>query len=130
MFNNNFLASTVLVCGVDLHIYLASAAATLNDIKSIPHLDSAGQDGYREFLASGNHRAFAIAPGGAWAWKGGAISAQSASTDALTSCENDSGQSCIVYAVDDNVVFDSPCLGTALGTVPVIVQKQAGPISD
>lgn len=106
MFSNKFLTSTAL-CVVLICISTLPAAATLNDIKSVPHLDSGGQDGYREFLASGNHRAFAIAPGGAWTWKGGTISAQSASTEALTFCENDSGLSCIVYAVDDKVVFDA-----------------------
>jgi thiol-disulfide isomerase/thioredoxin len=82
-------------------------AAALNDVKAVPHLDSAGQDGYREFLTAGKHRAFAIAPGGVWSWKGGEISAESASGDALQFCQENSGQTCIVYALDDQVVFDS-----------------------
>jgi thiol-disulfide isomerase/thioredoxin len=106
MFNNNLLVSilwpAVLVCVSPAHV----AAANLNDIALIPHLDSAGQDGYREFLASSNHRAFALTPGGGWAWKGGEISAESASAGALASCQSDSGKACILYAVDDSVVFD------------------------
>jgi thiol-disulfide isomerase/thioredoxin len=86
---------------------LIAFAASLNDIKAIPHLDSAGLDGYREFLAASKHRAFAIAPGGAWSWKGGEISAESAFGGALQSCQDDSGQPCTVYAVDDKVVFDT-----------------------
>lgn len=107
MFNNHLLVSTlwfaVLICASPFQV----AAATLNGVAPTQYLDSAGQDGYREFLASGKHRAFALAPGGGWAWKGGAVSAASASADALTDCRGDSGQSCILYAVDDSVVFDS-----------------------
>lgn len=86
---------------------LIAFSATLNDIKAIPHLDSAGQSAYREFLAAGNHRAFAIAPGGAWAWIGSEISAQSATDSALRICQNDSGLQCVAYALDDKVVFDT-----------------------
>jgi thiol-disulfide isomerase/thioredoxin len=106
MFNDKFLTSIVL-CVAAICMSPLPAAATLENIKSVPHLDSAGQEGYREFLASDKHRAFAVAPGGSWAWKGGAISAQVASTEALTTCQSDSSQSCIVYAIDDKVVFDA-----------------------
>jgi thiol-disulfide isomerase/thioredoxin len=83
-----------------------SLAAGLHDVAAVPHLDRTGQDGYRNFLASNKHRAFAIAPGGAWSWKGGEISAESASQNTLRACQDDSGLSCILYAVDDQVVFD------------------------
>lgn len=85
---------------------LVAQAAALNDIEAVPHLDNTGQDSYREFLAADKHRAFAIAPGAAWSWKGGEASTESASRDALQSCEEDSGQRCILYALDDRVVFD------------------------
>ena len=83
-----------------------SFAADLHDAGAVPHLDSAGQDGYRNFLEVNKHRAFAIAPGGAWSWKGGEVSAASASQNTLRTCQEDSGLSCILYAVDDRVVFD------------------------
>lgn len=82
-------------------------AAALKNIKAIPHLDSSGQDGYRDFLSFDKHRAFAIAPGGTWSWKGGETSAESASANALQTCQNDSEVSCVLYAVDDQVVFDT-----------------------
>ena len=85
---------------------LVSVAAGLQDIEAVPHLDSAGQEGYRDFLTFDKHRAFAIAPGGAWSWKGGEATAESASQHALSACQDDSGQSCILYAVDDRVVFN------------------------
>lgn len=83
-----------------------SLAAELNDIEAVPHLDSAGQDGYRDFLAFDKHRAFAIAPGGAWSWRGGEASAESASKKALQACQDDSGLACTLYAVDDRIAFD------------------------
>lgn len=90
-------------------------AAALNDIKAVPHLDSAGQEGYRDFLAFDKHRAFAIAPGGAWYWKGGEISAESASRNTLQACQNDNGMACVLYAVDDRVVFDEISWSRLLG---------------
>ncbi len=106
MFSNSLPNATIWFTALLCIFSLPVTAATLRNNTPIPQLDSGEQDGYREFLASGRHRAFAIAPGGVWAWKSEEISAQSASADALTSCQNNSGQSCIVYAVDDSVVFD------------------------
>jgi thiol-disulfide isomerase/thioredoxin len=97
------LWSALLICLIPLMAF----AATLNDFKEISHLDSEGQNAYREFLVASKHRAFAIAPGGTWSWKGGADTVQSASDDALQSCLDNSGQPCIIYALDDKVVFDT-----------------------
>lgn len=96
-------ALSILICLSPL----AGLAATLDNLKAVPHLDSAGQDAYREFLASRKHRAFAIAPGGAWSWKSGEATVQSASDSALQTCRDDGGQACVVYALDDHVAFDA-----------------------
>jgi thiol-disulfide isomerase/thioredoxin len=85
---------------------LASHAAALNDVVAVPHLDRAGQEGYRDFIAFDKHRAFAIAPGGAWSWKGGEASPGAAEQNALQACQDESEQTCVLYAVDDRVVFD------------------------
>ena len=82
------------------------AAAVLDDATAIPHIDSGGQEGYRDFLMFDHHRAFAIAPGGFWAWKGGEPSAEIAGRNALEACRKESGYACVLYAVDDKVVFD------------------------
>lgn len=81
-------------------------AGALNDIEAVPHLDSAGKQGYREFLAAEKHRAFVIAPGGVWFWKAGEDTAESAAENALHACLEETGLSCIPYAVNDKVVFD------------------------
>jgi thiol-disulfide isomerase/thioredoxin len=96
----HFLLPAALVC--------TSAWATgLNDTDAVPHLDAAGKAAYRSFLSSPQHRAFAIAPGGAWNWRGAASSARSAMDDAVQNCEIDNGQRCLLYAVDDRIAFDA-----------------------
>ncbi|MFH2135860.1 MAG: TlpA disulfide reductase family protein [Pseudomonadota bacterium] len=84
-----------------------SQAADLRDAEAIPHLARVGQDGYRAFLAAQQHRAFAIAPGGTWFWMGEGSAADAVAEDTLQLCENDSGRACLLYAVDDKVVFDA-----------------------
>lgn len=82
-------------------------AASLNDVDAVPHLDKAGRAGYRDFIAFDKHKAFAIAPGGAWSWNGGESSVETAKRKALYACQDQTGQTCVLYAVDDRVVFDS-----------------------
>jgi thiol-disulfide isomerase/thioredoxin len=48
----------------------------------------------------------ALAGCGAWSWKGGESTAESAEQGALKACRDGNGQACILYAVDDEVVFD------------------------
>jgi len=84
----------------------AGLAAALNDAEGVPHLDSAGKQGYREFLAAEKHRAFVIAPGGLWFWKAGEDTAESAIEHALQTCLQEKALSCTPYAVNDKVVFD------------------------
>ncbi len=79
----------------------------MRDAEAIPHLDRGGQEGYRAFLAARQHRAFAIAPGGTWFWMGEGSAADAVAEDTLQLCENDSGRACLLYAVDDKVVFDA-----------------------
>ncbi|MCX8087497.1 MAG: redoxin family protein [Rhodocyclaceae bacterium] len=81
----------------------------------MPHLDERGSQGYREFLASPPHRAFAIAPGGAWAWQSGLPSAELAERAALEACRELAQSRCVLYAVDDEVVFDAKTWPTLWG---------------
>lgn len=103
-------------------VFLAAAfcagpalAAGLNDVEAIPHLDHRGREGYTEFLSAGRHRAFVIAPGGAWAWKGDEIAADSAIEGALLVCQRGTEQPCVPYALDDRVVFDAKAWPTLWG---------------
>ena len=82
-------------------------ASNLQDIDAVPHLNKQGKDSYREFLAADKHRAFAIAPGGTWGWKGAESSSESAAEEALLACQIETEQKCVLYATNDDVVFDS-----------------------
>lgn len=81
-------------------------AAALNDVEAVPHLESAGKQGYREFLAAEKHRAFVIAPGGIWFWKAGEDTAETATENALLACLEETSKSCTPYAVNEQLVFD------------------------
>lgn len=95
-----FVAATGLVAGA----IPFSRAANLE--ASPPLLGDDGVAGYREFLESGRHRAFAIAPGGAWARVSEMPDPDVAETEAIRACSGFTDQRCTVYAVDGQVVLD------------------------
>lgn len=72
-----------------------------------PHLGPSGQSDYREYVEAPNHRAFAIAPGGAWGWVSGKSSAREAEDEALAICQGQTEQRCVSFAVDAKIVFDA-----------------------
>ena len=71
----------------------------------IPHLNSRGEEAFIQYLVAGDHRAFAIAPGGGWGWHSGEPSRSAAEAEALRKCQTASRRNCVTYAVDDDVVF-------------------------
>lgn len=72
-----------------------------------PQLSTADQGEYRAYLEAPDHRAFAIAPGGAWAWVSAEPDAATAEQKALASCQAQTRQRCVTYAVDTRTVFDA-----------------------
>lgn len=72
-----------------------------------PGLSAAGQEAYRDYLKARNHRAFAIAPGGVWAWRAGADSPDQAEDGALADCRTSTRQKCALYASDEQKVFNA-----------------------
>ncbi|MDR3371017.1 TlpA disulfide reductase family protein [Rhodoferax sp.] len=70
-------------------------------------LSAQGLQDYRQFLAATPHRAFAMAPGGAWGWSAEAESAEAAFDKALSACQGGTPQKCVPYQVDSHVVFDA-----------------------
>lgn len=90
-------------------------AAGLNDAEVVPHLDTHGKGGYKNFLSAGRHRAFAIAPGGSWGWKAGEETAGAAIEAATDACQRNVEQPCVPYAVDDKIVFDARGWSTLWG---------------
>lgn len=93
----------------------ATQAAGLRDAQAVPQLGPRGLESYREFLTATPHRAFAIAPGGAWSWQAELPDAKLAEQAALQSCQSETQQTCVTYAVDDRVVFDAKVWTTLWG---------------
>ena len=73
----------------------------------LPHLNAAGQADYRAYLDAREHRAFAIAPGGAWGWKAEAGAREEAEEAALAACQANTRQKCVLYGVVGKPVFDA-----------------------
>lgn len=72
-----------------------------------PPLDAQGRAGFTEFQHAEKHRAFAIAPGGAWSWRGEMPTPELAMQAALTDCRSQARRPCQAYALDDKLVFDA-----------------------
>lgn len=71
-----------------------------------PPLDAKGQAGFAEFQQAPMHRAFAIAPGGAWSWRGDMESPELAMQAALEDCRSQARRSCLPYALDARLAFN------------------------
>lgn len=101
-----------------------AAAAGLADPDAIPHVGERARATYQQsFLTAPAHRAFAIAPGGAWAWSSGRASAAEARQTAVEECQKHTALRCVAYAVDDNLVFSREQWATLWG--PYSTPEQA-----
>lgn len=97
---------TFLLILVLLSLTQFSIASKLNDNALIPHVGKNARESYISFLYADEHRAFAVGPGGAWAWKSGLNSPEQASQAAVDACETYTDQSCLPYAVNTSLIFD------------------------
>lgn len=89
-------------------VFLMAVAGTAIAAPAMPpHLGPPGRDEYREYVEAPDHRAFAIAPGGAWGWVSGKPTPKEAEEEALAICQGQTAQRCVSYAVDDRTVFDA-----------------------
>jgi thiol-disulfide isomerase/thioredoxin len=92
------------VCIVLFWCYAGNSVAELADI---PHVAEKAQHSFQyDYLYAAPHRAFAIAPGGAWSWAAGKSTKENASQSALDACARYTSQKCVLYAVDNQIVFD------------------------
>jgi len=82
----------------------ASGFAAIDAIEKVPLGSDAGRQEYRRFLAAGLPRAIALSTNGQfWAWNAGSFDAANL---ALARCAQWSGQTCKLYAVDNDVVWN------------------------
>lgn len=83
--------------------YPASGFAALNDIKKLPLNNAEGKEQYQRYLEARLPRAFAVAIGRAqWGWSSGG---SDVNVEALNLCVKRSGQACVLYSVDENVIY-------------------------
>lgn len=106
-----FMVSTDLPGLASLRCWFLAAVllggGAANAETAAPHLGVTGQADYREYLGARDHRAFAIAPGGAWGWKAEAGTREEAEEGALAACQANTRQKCVLYAADGKPVFDA-----------------------
>lgn len=100
------------------------AVSAFSSFAQVPQLGKAGQAEYREFLAAPDHRAFAIAPGGAWGWSAEKGGRDDAEAEALARCQANTKQKCVPYAVDGKKVFDAAGWPKLWG--PYLTAEEAG----
>ncbi len=81
----------------------------------IPHVNNKARENFMQYQYANKNRAFAIAPGGAWAWQADAVSKEQAEQQALASCQQYTQQKCVLYAVNDQLVFDKQAWPTLWG---------------
>lgn len=109
-------------------LLIAVAGVALAASAVPPHLGPAGQDEFREYIQAPDHRAFAIAPGGAWGWVSAEPTAKAAEDKALSICQGQTEQRCVNYAVDDRIVFDAAGWPRSWGPYATAAQAmRAGP---
>jgi thiol-disulfide isomerase/thioredoxin len=89
---------------------------------AIPHSSKRMREGYREYREAEMHRAFAIAPGGAWSWKSGFDTTDEAVAEAITACQKNTDYPCVSYAINDKVVLDGKLWPTLWRPYPTAQQ--------
>lgn len=111
--------------GAALLACLLAAAAQAGEP---PQLGPRGVASYRDYLAAGPHRAFVIAPGGAWAWRADAPSRELALDAALADCREYTEQTCVPYALDRDPVFDARAWPTLWGPYADAAAARRAPV--
>lgn len=72
----------------------------------IPHVDREAKVSFQQYIHASAPKAFAIAPGGAWAWSEQEFNDEKAKRGALETCQEQTQQKCIIYALNNKIVFD------------------------
>lgn len=76
------------------------------DADAMPHVSARAKENFLSYIHAEPDKAFAIAPGGAWAWYAGAPSEDEAASRALNACQENTRQDCVLYAKNDVRIFD------------------------
>lgn len=84
-----------------------SFSAAAIDMELIPQVGAKAQNSFDfDYIYANEHRAFAIAPGGSWSWKARLPSVEAAKAAALAGCQEHAQSKCVLYAVNNEIVFN------------------------
>ena len=78
----------------------ASTSASVNVLPTPPQLGENGRSEFLQYASHAPHKAFAVAPDGAFAWRSQRATTADASQEAIEACSRFS-EHCSLYAVDD-----------------------------
>ena len=96
--NRFFIAVVILIISP-----LQASAADVD----IPHVSTKAKDSFQfDYLYAPKHRAFTIAPGGAWSWSAKKESEEEAKKVALDACNSYTDQKWVLFAVNEQITFD------------------------
>ena len=103
-------------------------ASELHDADKIPHVGKRARESYVSYLYADNHKAFAIGPGGAWAWQEGLATKEEAQQKAIEFCQKYTEQQCVTYALNNTLVFDKQQWPTLWG--PYLSKTEAAKVEE
>ena len=93
-----------------------------------PQVGNPGRDGFQEYRSAPGHRAYALAPGGAWGWSSGEASMDAAAREALARCGEHATQACVLFDADGKKVFDAGRWPTLWGPYPGKAEASRAPV--
>ena len=99
--------SRAFAVAMALVLIAAIPAAVQAESTKIPHASNKANEHFQQYLYSAEHKAFAIAPGGVWSWLTEAVSEEQAEKQALQDCQEYTQQKCVLYALNERIVFDA-----------------------
>jgi thiol-disulfide isomerase/thioredoxin len=103
-------------------------ALSPEDADAIPHVGKKARENFVLYQYAGNNRAFAIAPGGAWGWQADEASEDAAVNGALQACQSNTRQKCVLYALNDRIVFDKAKWPTLWGPYTAATLAASAPV--
>lgn len=102
---DSFRFACIFMCSL-LWLPQAGNALQPSQAESIPHVNQRARENFVQYIYAENNKAFAIAPGGVWAWTEGEASREEANSKALQRCQQHTQQTCVLYGSNDEIVFD------------------------
>lgn len=126
--NKLSLLAIIILANIGAILANPVRATDFVDAAAIPQVSDSGRAGYADYLAAPPYKAFAIAPGGAWAWVSGNMSVEGAEAEALAACRQNTEQPCHLYAADDQVVFDEAAWNSSWNLHSSANQVAAAPL--